>query len=413
MCLLSNGDIVIMSNIKKTLLYTTLFNVGLMFCSGAIIQTFLLQVGFTENQVYLYNSIIQFAQVAMMMIMIFLANKVKHVKWTAGLSYLSMVVLASVFLVGAINRSLLLKPYIMVVFIMAGACYFAGALHTVFSYVLPFYTIDMEEYGKMSGLGVMLSGGCSFALSFVHAFIVSKFDYLQAMIWFFILAIVCFVLTSVVCLSLKEIVPQKSEEKKSGVGDVFKNKDTYLLILPNFARGLAAGIMSVITVLAISSNIIDEKTSSIVNVIMQIAMFAGNLLYIFTYKKLSSKVWLLLSTIGICVMFPLCLLGGKIWFFCIFFVAYLARMITDTAIPVLVAEIIPKEQMGAYTSIRMLIFTGAQAVATLIINPIVGVVGYTGLLIFAAVMQAICGAGYFLCAHIKKKERKTLESRAV
>ena len=88
-------------------------------------------------------------------------------------------------------------------------------------------------------------------------------------------------------------------------------------------------------------------------------------------------------------------------------------MITDTAIPVLVAEIIPKEQMGAYTSIRMLIFTGAQAVATLIIQPIIGVLGYTGLLIFAAVMQAICGAGYFLCAHFKKKENKQFNQETV
>ena len=412
MCLLSNGNIVIMSNIKKTLLYTTIYNVGFMFCSGAIIQTFLLQIGFNDDQVYLYNSLIQFAQVAMMVIMIFLANKVKRVKWAVGLAYLSMAVMASIFLFGAIDKDILLKPYVIVVFIVGASTYFVGGLHIVLSYVLPFYTIDMEEYGKMTGLGVMLAGGCSFALSFLHAFIVSKFDYRQSMIWFFVLAIVCFILTSIICLSLKEIPPPKDENKKSSIVDVFKNRDTYLLILPNFARGLAAGIMSVITVLAISSNIIDEKTSSIVNVIMQIAMFAGNLLYIFTYKKLSSKVWLILSTIGICVIFPLCLLGGKIWFFCIFFVAYLARMITDTAIPVLVAEIIPKEQIVAYTSIRMLIFTGAQAVATLIINPIVGVVGYTGLLIFAAIMQAICGVGYCMCAHFKKKEDKPLSESA-
>lgn len=396
-----------MSNIKKTLLYTTIYNIGFMFCSGAIIQTFLLQIGFSEEQVYLYNSIIQFAQVAMMIIMAFLANKVKNVKWTVGCSYLSMAVLTIVFLVGAFNKSILSQPYIIAIFIISAACYFAGALHTILGYVLPFYTIDMEEYGKMTGLGVMLSGGCSFALSFLHAFIVSKFNYVQSMIWFFILAIICFIMTSIICLSLKEIVPKDSEQKReSGILEVFKNKDTYLLILPNFARGIAAGIMSVITVIAISENVLDDKTSSIVNVVMQIAMFAGNLMYIFTCKKISSKSWLLISTIGMCITFPLCLLGGNIWFFIIFFIAYLSRMVIDTVIPVLVTEIISKEQIGAYTSIRMLIFTGAQAVATLIISPMVGVIGYTGLLIFAAVMQAICGVGYYLCAYFKKKESK-------
>ena len=48
-----------MSNIKKYILYTTIYSVGLMFCSGAIIQTFLLQAGFTAQEVYLYNSLIQ------------------------------------------------------------------------------------------------------------------------------------------------------------------------------------------------------------------------------------------------------------------------------------------------------------------------------------------------------------------
>ena len=58
-----------MSNIKKHILYTTLYNVGFMFCSGAIIQTFLLQAGFTAQEVYAFNSLIQIAQVIMMIAM--------------------------------------------------------------------------------------------------------------------------------------------------------------------------------------------------------------------------------------------------------------------------------------------------------------------------------------------------------
>ena len=76
---------------------------------------------------------------------------------------------------------------------------------------------------------------------------------------------------------------------------------------------------------------------------------------------------------------------------------------SDAAIPILVTEIIPKEQIGAYTSIRMLVFTAAQAVATLIITPITSVIGYTGLLIFAAAMQLLCGAMYYAVALLNKK----------
>ena len=78
-------------------------------------------------------------------------------------------------------------------------------------------------------------------------------------------------------------------------------------------------------------------------------------------------------------------------------------MIIDTAIPVIVTEIIPQNQIGAYTSIRMLVFTGAQAVATLIITPLVGVIGYVGLLIFASIMQFVCGIVYYIVAKNEKR----------
>ena len=78
-------------------------------------------------------------------------------------------------------------------------------------------------------------------------------------------------------------------------------------------------------------------------------------------------------------------------------------MIVDTAIPVIVTEIIPQNQIGAYTSIRMLVYTGAQAVSTLLITPMVSVIGYTGVLIVASVMQFVCGIVYYLVAKKYKK----------
>jgi hypothetical protein len=142
-----------------------LYNVGFMFCSGAIIQTFLLQAGFTERQVYTFNSLIQLAQVVMMLIMTFLAGGIKRVKLVTGLSYLSLSVLAAVFLAGANNPSVLGQSYIIAVFITAGVCYVGVGLYTILAYCLPYYIIDMKEYGKMAALGVLCAGASSFALS--------------------------------------------------------------------------------------------------------------------------------------------------------------------------------------------------------------------------------------------------------
>jgi Na+/melibiose symporter-like transporter len=396
-----------MSNIKKHILYTTLYNVGFMFCSGAIIQTFLLQAGFTAQEVYAFNSLIQIAQVIMMIAMTFLSGRIKNVKLVTALSYLSLSVLTLTFLLGAINPDLFGKAYVIAVFVIAGISYMGVGLYTILSYCLPYYIIDMKEYGKMTGLGVLLSGASSLALSFVYTFAVSKFDYMKSMICFFILSLICFILTTFICLSLKEIEKngEKSETKKEDLIAVFKNKDTYILLFPNFARGLATGIMGVITVIAFSNEIVTEQTSSYINIVMQIAMFAGNALYIALYKKIPPKALLLVSTIGVFAFLPFCIHGGLIWFLTAFFIAYLFRMIVDTAIPVVITEIIPQHQIGAYTSIRMLVFTGAQAVATIIITPLISVIGYTGLLAFAGTMQLVCGVGYWWVARINSSSK--------
>lgn len=393
-----------MANLTKHYVIQVLYGVGFMFCSGAILQTFLLQVGFTEQQVYLFNSFIQMIQVLMMVVMTFLSDKIKRIKTVSSLSYLPLIIFALIFIIGAVNPSIMGNPYTIAVFIVAGLSYIGVGVYSVMLYILPYVTIDMKEYGKMTSIGVALTGGFSFGLSFIHTFIVAKFDYMTSMVWFFICAILCFIISSIVCYSMKEFKVEETRVKntKEDMIAVFKNKDTYILLFPNFARGIATGVMNVITVIAIATSILDEKSSSIVNIIMQVGMLGGNVLYAIFCKKISSETMLLISTIGCCIALPLSLLNGMTWFFIVFFICYFFRMIMDTAIPVMVTEIIPKEQIGAFTSIRMLVFTGAQAVATLIIMPTVSVVGYTGLLIFSAILQFIFGITYWAVAKRSK-----------
>lgn len=394
-----------MSNNKKYYVILTLYNVGFMFCTGAIMQTFLLQAGFTEKQVYIFNSFIQIVQTVMLGVMTFLSSKIRKVKLVTGLSYLSLVVLASVFLLGAAAPDILGKKYIIAVFIAAGVAYVGLGIYSVMAYCLPYYIMDMKDYGRVGTLASTIAGLCTFALSFLHTFIVARFNYMQATAWFFVLAIACFVLSTCVCLSLKERdtqTPQKTTSKDELLA-VFKNKNTYILLLPNFTRGLAAGIMSVITVIAISTRLLNDATSAYVNIITQVSILASSFIYVVVCRKISTKNLLLIATLGICVLLPLCLQFGTVTFLILLCATFFFRQMSDAAIPILVTEIIPKEQIGAYTSIRMLVFTAAQAVATLIITPITSVIGYTGLLIFAAAMQLLCGAMYYAVALLNKK----------
>ena len=394
-----------MSNIKKYCISTIIYNVGFTFSTGAIMQTFLLEAGFSAEQVYLLNSLMQIMQVAMMLVLTFLSGKIKRVKLVTSISYLSLTLLTVVFLIGAINPELIKRGYIIAVFIVAGISYVGVGLYTILSYCLPYYTIDMKDYGKMTGISTAIAGGVSFVMSLVYSVLLSKFSYMKTTASFFVIAIICFILTSIVCASMREknIETREEQHNRNDVISVFKNKNTYILLIPNFARGLSVGIFNVITAIAISTSILNETTSSYVNVILQVAMFAANMFFAFSYKKLSTKNLLLLSTIGVCVSFPLSLELGTWGFFCCFAIASFFRLVIDTAIPVIITEIIPKEQIGPYTSIRLLIFTGAQAVATLLIPPLNSAIGYTGVLIFATVMLFICGITYYAVAKCIKK----------
>ena len=156
-----------MSNIKKYCICTTLYNVAFMFCSGAIMQTFLLQAGFTEGQVYILNSFMQIMQVVMMLALTFLSGKIKRVKMFTSISYLPLCALICVFLIGAINPELIKNGYVIAVFIVSGISYVGVGLYTILSYCLPYYTIDMKDYGKMTGNSTAIAGGFSFLMSLV------------------------------------------------------------------------------------------------------------------------------------------------------------------------------------------------------------------------------------------------------
>ena len=375
-------------------------------------QTFLLQAGFSAEQVYVLNSLMQIMQVAMMLVLTFLSDKIKRVKLVTSISCLSLSLLTCVFLIGAINPQLIKNVYVITVFIVAGISYVGVGLYNILAYCLPYYTIDMKDYGKMTGISTAIAGGVSFLVSLVYSILLSKFSYMRVTSSFFLLSIVCFILTSIVCASMRVKNTEANEDReKNDFLAVFRNKNTYVLLIPNFTRGLAIGIFNVIATIAISESILNETTSSYVNVILQIATFAGNLFFAFAYKKLSTKNLLLIATLGVCILFPFSLELGVIGFFCCFTVASFFKFVTDTAFPVIITEIIPKEQIGSYTSIRMLVFTGAQAVATLLITPLKSAIGYTGVLIFASVMLLICGVTYYAVAKsVKHNQLKGAQS---
>ena len=385
-------------NFIKYCIQTTAYAVAAMFLNGVIIQSFLLFVGLDEAQVYTYTSLSQLAQVGVMALMIFISGRIKRGRQLSAFSNLLMLIPLALLIFGSVDPLLFTDTYVLIFFVVSFIVFGGIGLYSVLMYCLPFQVIDIADFGKFTGISGALAGVASFAVSSLYTAIISCFDYLGSMTCFFILAVLCAALSSVMFFTMKNLPDTElgnNQVSRSDVLAVFKNRDTYLLIVPNFSRGLATGIFNVIAIMAVSSGVTDTTGASAFNIVLQVSSFAASLIFVFLYRKLSIGRMIIFATVGVCTLLPFSFTFGFVGFIILMLFALFFRCIIDSAIPTALIKIIPENQMGAYSSIRMLTLTAAQAVAAALVLPLVNTVGYVGVLIFASVMQLICGLGHF------------------
>lgn len=403
---------VVKKNKVKFCIATILNSTAMMFVSGSILQAFMLAYGMTDGQVYTFNSITQWAQVAAMLLMLFFADKIKKTIKVTAIFGLALALLSAVFLIAVADKNGSMRAWFTVFCMTAAVSYFVLGMYNVVCYRIPYHIYDIKDYGVMTGISATVAGAGTFALSFLYTFIVRKVPYFTAVTIFFSFAFLCLILTFAFNFSLKDVSAQFPSQlprkNASGFREVLKNKDTWFLLLPNFTRGLAQGVFSVLTVIGLSMGILNTKTSTYVNVVIQVSVLLSNFSFIFLCKKQKSFTITIVFTVLLCIVFPLSVVRGQLLDYLIgyFFISFFITII-GTAIPLTVTEVVPPEQIGAFTSIRMMVFTAGNAVSSLLIVPIVRMVGYVGLLVFASIMQLICGLAYFWVGFRVCQKKKT------
>lgn len=404
-----------MSNKAKYGLGTVLYSILIMFCTGSLLQAFLLECGFTENQVYLYNAMIQGIQVAVMIFSIFFSDYIKKLTRAVGWMHLSWLLLLFALLFLILNREGNIVVSIIVLFSVSFLVYCVYGLQTVEAYRLPYSIMDIKDYGRVTGIVIGISGAICFVVSLLHTYLVTHFDFYNISIVFFVLSIVCCVGSAFSYFTMKErkILELKQQSAHRGLS-VFKNKHTYWLLFPNFTRGFATGVVSLLTVIGFSKGLLNNNIAPYMNVALQVATLVGNLIFAFACRKVSSKKLLVIGTVFFCALLPLSILRGTtIDFIIIYALVQFFLIIINIAIPVLVTEIIPYEQIGAFTAIRMAVFTLGSTVASLLMDLLISGLGYMWLLILASFMQLLCGVGYYIVRKMTKNMVEKAPQEAV
>lgn len=395
------------SNKVLYFVYTILYTTGFMFCSGTILQTFMISAGLSETTISAYNAVIQFVQAAVIFVMAFVADKIKKVLKVYALIILSITIIA-VGLVFCVFVRSDLTAVKLIIFGSSIVAYLMIGIRNAVDYRIFYEIFDMKELGRLMGIAIAVSGLVSFGVSAAYSYAVSNYDYYDVMIVFFILSAVMILISFVASYNYKKVNETPQVEQKPGLElSAFKNKVTLQLAVPGFFRGFSSGIFALITVVGFSGGILNIETATYVSLITQLTSFAGNIVFSLTNRKIRSSAAVLISSVMLGIALPLSIVTGNLIPFLIFYaITNFAYVIINVSIPILVCEIVPYDQIGSFTCIRMMIYTLGSVVASIVYKPLADLIGYLWLFILAGILQVICGVAHLIVANNIKREQE-------
>ncbi len=363
--------------------------------TGAMFQTFLLEKGMPEEQVGSFVSLMQFVQTFSVLLFSKFVDRIKNViRFTAfsQLLYLPLFIFMAVlcFKTG--------KGYISVLTVLGVIGFSAAGLYNVLTYKIPYYIMDINQYGKWAGVSAIFASVFMFLLTTALSAFEKNHDYFSVMRVFYPVASVCVVLFFLITLSYKKTDYIKEEKKKTAKKEnrisLLKYKRFTVFIIPNLIRGFCNGILTMAVTIGYSTKQLDVRTAAVLLVIMQTVSIPANLVF----TKLTGKepLLILLSSVGIAA--PVFVIGftDSTGFLVLYGIAYFSLMILNIAVPVLVTRIIDYRIAGEYNGWRMLLNNGGIFLASFLCMPMVNTFGATATWITAGVFQLISGSAYFI-----------------
>ena len=372
----------ISTNVLWTLLSTVI--------TGAMLQTFMLERGIAENAVGQYVSLMQFVQMAVIIIFSKFVDRVNNIIGITAKSILLYFPLLVMMLVMCFTNGnfILFTAFGIIAYIAVG-------LYNVLCYKLPYHVMDMQYYGKWTGLSGSLAAMLMLALTSALALAQKKYGYFQTMKFFYPLIILAVIFFAGITASYKQInnIPIKEEMKTY---PLMKYRRFTVLILPNLLRGFCAGIIGMAVTIGYASNKLDSSTASILIVITQSVSIVAN--YFYTKFNNKDAPLILIGSFGILCSVSLMGVLNSTGFLICYGIAYFSMMVINIAVPVFVTKTVDYQVVGRYNGWRILLNTAGTFAASVVCVPLLTKFGATALWITAGAMQVISGIAYYICS---------------
>lgn len=357
--------------------------------TGAMFQTFLLEKGIDENRVGQIVSLMQFVQMAVIMIFSKFIDAVKNVIRVTAASHLLYLPLFPVMAVLCFTAK---SGFPLLVTAAVVACIGAG-FYNVLAYKIPYHIMDMKDYGVWTGGSSVVSAIFMLALTAALSAAQKHFGYFSAMRVFFPLATAGILLFVWMTASYKKVdYPAPANEQKKV--PLLKYRPFTVLILPNFIRGFCAGIVAMAVTVGYAGGQLNADSAGVLLVITQTVGIPANLLY--TRHTGREPTILLLGSVGLFGAVSLIGLFHTTGFLICYAAAYFCLCLINVAVPVLVARIVDYRIVGQYNSWRILLNTAGIFAASLVCMPIVNTMGTTAVWMIAGAMQLVSGFVYYI-----------------
>ena len=387
---------IIRSNKIKYCLYEVFTHIITLLTSGAVIQSFLLENGLSEESVGVFLSIIQTVSVVIMLLYSRIADRIRSLITSfAYVRFLELPLCAFLLYLCFCNfeniRTTLI--FLTVLGVLFGI---SKGISNVLAYKLPYVIIDIADYGSVTSVAGICGGIATIVFSLILTVIQSRMDYFASMKYAYGFNIIVFFMC---VLTVRLMKPQgkyqTAEKKVQKKINLLKYKPFSYLLLPNLMRGFSAGIIGLAVTVGYYTGHIDKDSAGVIVVITYATTILGCLTFLKTNKKTDLKLIILISSIAVGIFLPMLVVYNTSMFFVAYTFLYFFYVIINYAIPFAVTKIVDYDVMGQYSALRMLLHTLGIALAGFVYISLFKLFGVLPTLIISGGMQLISGISYW------------------
>lgn len=396
-----------MLNEIKLHIHGALQSMIVLALGGTLLQTFLIENGFSEENVAVLLSVLQIIQIVTIFAFSSVADRLHSYKNIMACSIFAALPLTAYFVILSFSPGNAGGSFW---FLILGAIFniYLG-VNNILSYKLPYAVMDMSRYGIYNSVSGVVIGTLGFGVSILLSFLQSTFEFFSIMRVVYILTVVFVILVSLVTFSLKEsdVQLEYPEEKKKT--NILKYKPFLVLIIPNVLRGFCTGVIGMVAPIGYFIDRVDSTTAAIIMTVTSVASIVASLSYSFFTRKIREKYILLFSSaLAFIFMTLMITVGGTASFVVFYALAYFFIYIISVSVPVTISRTIHYDIIGQYTGGRMLLHTLGTSIAGFVCIPMIRIFGAIPAIAISGGAQLISGVCYyfFLNDYEKKNNMK-------